>query len=73
LPQRVHEARTGAKGAYRSAELADGEYFVAAVRKGQPDVWRDPSFLESLAKTAMTIKLSGGEQRTIDLTAQPVK
>jgi protocatechuate 3,4-dioxygenase beta subunit len=73
VPQRVHEARTTPKGTYHAATLAPGEYFVVAVTKGQPEVWREPVFLEALAKTATTVKLSINQQRVIDLTAQPVR
>jgi hypothetical protein len=62
------EIRPNRHGAY-TAELIDGEYYVAATTDHRAS-WRTPETLAELAKTATKISLAAGEQKSIDVTVR---
>jgi hypothetical protein len=54
-------------GKFRVANLAPGEYFMAAVTDLEPGDWGDASFLEAVAAAAFKITLGEGERKVQDL------
>ena len=59
------QARPGKNGVFSVRGLPDGEYFVAAVDRLQPDEWQDPDFLESILPSAKRVTLSEGQTLSV--------
>lgn len=59
--------RLDSNGAYRITGLPPGTYYLSAVTDASPQQLADPSFLEELAASALTITLTPGEQKRQDL------
>jgi hypothetical protein len=62
--RRVRTVRPATDGRYEVNDIPPGEYLVAAVRRMQPDAWRQPAFLERLAAGAVRVVLGEAEQKT---------
>jgi Carboxypeptidase regulatory-like domain len=69
LPEsrRIVSASPASDGSYAVRSVPAGDYFVAAVDDLEPGEWFDPSLLEQLSKSALSITLSEGEKKTQDL------
>lgn len=69
LPQsrRIQGMRPSADGAFTFRNLPAGEYLLAAIDDVEPGEWFDPSFLQRLLPTAMTIAIAEGEQKVQDI------
>jgi Carboxypeptidase regulatory-like domain len=69
LPEssRVGSVRPASDGSYVIRSVPAGDYLVTAVSDLDPGEWFDPSVLEQLSKSALTITLTEGEKRTQDL------
>lgn len=59
--------RLDSNGAYRITGLPPGTYYLSAVTDASPQQLADPTFLEELAASALTITLTQGEQKRQDL------
>jgi hypothetical protein len=64
VPQPI---RPGMDGKYSVAGLPPGQYYLAALTDIGPDDWPDPSFLEQIAASAITITLGEGEKKEQDV------
>jgi protocatechuate 3,4-dioxygenase beta subunit len=65
--RRVRLAHTTSAGSFDFADLAPGEYYIAAVSARFTDGWQNPAFLDQLIAGAMKVAIGEAEQRTIDL------
>ena len=63
----AREVRPSRTGAY-NAPLLPGEYFVIAVGTTAQEGWRSTGVLDTLARTAKTVKISAGQTVTLNLT-----
>jgi hypothetical protein len=61
------ELRPVKSGSYQTT-LWPGEYFIVAVTATAQEGWRRTDVLDTLAKTARTVKVTLGQSLTIDLT-----
>jgi hypothetical protein len=59
--------RLDSNGAYRITGLPPGTYHLSAVTDASPQQLADPTFLEELAASALTVTLASGEQKRQDL------
>lgn len=59
--------RLDSTGAYRITGLPPGTYYLSALTDAAPQQLADPSFLEQLAASALTVTLTEGEQKRQDL------
>lgn len=66
-PPRIKSASVNTSGLYRFQNLPAGDYYVAAVDPSQLDDWKDPQFLQALARTATKTTMSWGGRVTQDL------
>jgi protocatechuate 3,4-dioxygenase beta subunit len=66
-PRRLRLARTGRDGQYRIARLPAGDYLIAAVRSEVAGEWQNPTFLQSLARTATRVTIGDGEKKAQEL------
>jgi hypothetical protein len=63
----LREIRPNRLGVYRATMWRPGEYYiVAAVAGARPD-WREASFLDGLAASAVVVPLASGDKRVLDL------
>jgi hypothetical protein len=67
-PDRLNSVSASPTGAYGIFRLPAGDYYVVAVREGLADAWKDPVFLEAVARVATRITVGWGETRVQDLT-----
>ena len=72
-PRRLRSARATATGQFGISSLPPGDYYVAAVREEDAADWRDPSFLDALARVAARITILEGEHKSIDLQIREVR
>lgn len=72
-PRRLRSARTNRNGEYSVGSLPPGEYYVVSLPEEQTSDWRDPKFLDVLARMASRVTINEGEQRTHDVRTQVVK
>jgi hypothetical protein len=71
MPVQMFQRRATRLGQYRQRPLKPGPYFVAAlVETAPPDTWRDPAFIASLVRGAITVTLGKGEKQVRDLTVR---
>ena len=70
-PRRTVQAMPDRHGRFK-AEVAPGEYLVAAVASDLPASWMSPSTLERLVGGGSPIRVGIGEQRQVLVTAQRV-
>ncbi len=66
--RRMGYMRASSTGAFETAFLAPGEYYVAAVSARYAMEWEDPAFLASLIPGATRIALREGESKAVALT-----
>jgi hypothetical protein len=66
-PRRFRTARANADGSYLLPSLPPGDYYLVAVHETFEDEWKDPEFLDSLARVAERVSLVEGERRRQDL------
>jgi hypothetical protein len=64
---RIVSASPASDGSYAIRSVPAGDYFVTAVEDLEPGERYDPSLLEQLSKSALSITLSEGEKKTQDL------
>ena len=72
-PTRLRATIPSSDGRYQMPTMQGGEYFVVAIDDELAERWKDPSFLETLARVATRVRLEWGERRTLDLMRQEVK
>jgi protocatechuate 3,4-dioxygenase beta subunit len=65
--RRLMSVRPASDGHYLIRSVPAGDYFITAIDDLEPGEWFDPSLLEQLAKSAVTITLAEGEKKTQDL------
>jgi hypothetical protein len=72
-PARLKAAPVTNLGSYWLTGLPAGDYFVAAIDRSQLMTWRDPPFLEKVAKAAARVTLTWGGKISQDVPAVVVK
>ena len=72
-PRRLRSARATAAGQFGISSLPPGDYYLAAVREEDAADWRDPPFLDALARVATRITILEGEHKSIDLQLREVR
>lgn len=72
-PARLKMTTVSTAGTYAFPMLPAGDYLVAAVDRVHVADWRDPGFLERLARYATRVTLNWGAKSTQDLTATAVR
>jgi hypothetical protein len=72
-PRRLRGARATAAGQFGISSLPPGDYYIAAVREEDVADWRDPPFLDALARVATRITILEGEHKSIDLRIREVR
>jgi hypothetical protein len=72
-PRRLRSARTDRNGEYSFTSLPPGEYYAVSLPEEQTSDWRDPKFLERLARIASRVTIGEGEQRTLDLRTRVLR
>jgi protocatechuate 3,4-dioxygenase beta subunit len=68
----IKEERTGRDGAFRIADLPEGDYLIVALPQQQLD-WTQAKFFETLSRLATRLTLGAGEARALDLRTVNVK
>ena len=68
----IKEERTGRDGAFRIADLPEGDYLIVALAQQQLD-WTQPKFFETLSRLAARLTIGPGEARAFDLRTVNVK
>ena len=68
----IKEERTSRDGAFRIADLPEGDYLIVALPQQQLD-WTQPKFFETLSRLATRVTLGSGEARSLDLRTVAVK
>lgn len=68
----IKEERTGRDGAYRIADLPQGDYLIVAIAQQQLD-WTQPKLFETLSRLAARLTIGAGEARAFDLRTVNVK
>ena len=68
----IKEERAGRDGAYRIADLPEGDYLIVAIAQQQLD-WAQPKFFETVSRLATRLTIGAGEARALDLRAVVVK
>jgi len=71
--RRFRSIRTGKDGAYRTAGLPNGSYYIAAIPDEASSEWIEPKYLEQLARIAAEIRMDDGEKRTQNLKTMEVR
>ena len=71
--RRFRSIRTGKDGAYRTAGLPNGSYYIAAIPDEASSEWIEPKYLEQLARIATEIRMDDGEKRTQNLKTMEVR
>ena len=71
--RRFRALRADTQGAYRSANVPIGDYFVVAVRSNVPADWRDPKYLQKLAALATRVTIGVGEKKSVDVDTKEVR
>jgi protocatechuate 3,4-dioxygenase beta subunit len=69
-PRRLRLARVSPAGAFRVDRLPAGNYLAAAIPEEQSADWQTPAVLEALARSAQTVSLREGDDRTVDLVTR---
>ena len=72
-PRRLRSARVDAQGRFGIRSVPPGDYYVVAIPDEQSAEWRDPSVLETLARTATQVTIGDGEHKTLDLRVREVR
>jgi hypothetical protein len=65
--RRIRSMRPASDGAFATADLPPGEYFIAAVTDAEPNEWQQPSFLERLVAASIKITIANGQKARQDL------
>lgn len=71
--RRFLNAFSDTSGSFALVNLPPGDYFLAAVPIAGSELWRDPTFLDSLARSATRVTLTQGDSRTIDLRTVAIR
>jgi hypothetical protein len=71
--RRLRSVRPDRSGAFGISSLPPDDYFVVAIPDEQSADWRDPKFLESLARIASVVSIGDGEHRTQNLRTLEVR
>ena len=66
--RRIAAVRTDPQGRYTIRNLPPGEYRVAAATDLEQGEWFDPAVLDDLAATAISLTVSGVEQKVFDVS-----
>jgi Carboxypeptidase regulatory-like domain len=72
-PRRMRNVRASKAGEFSATSMPAGDYYVIAVPEERASDWQDTSFLETLARAAMHVTLSEGDQKTLDLRTREVR
>jgi hypothetical protein len=64
--------RVSRTGTFRMTPLLPGDYFVAALADEGAADFPDVKFLTALAPLAKTVRISGGDKQTVDLTTMEI-
>jgi hypothetical protein len=72
-PSGMKAAPMSNAGTYRFANLPAGNYLVAAIDRARLATWRDPAFLEQVARVASRVTLTWGGKSSQDLTTTVVR
>ncbi len=72
-PRRLRSLRTSQSGAYSIRGLPAGEYYVAAVSGDAPVDWREPEYLERVARFSERVRLAEGERTTQDVRSREAR
>jgi len=72
-PTRMSVAAVSSANRYKFATLPEGEYLVAAISRSFTEVWRDPAFLERVARSASRVALRWSGKSTLDLAATVIR
>jgi len=72
-PTRTAVAAVSSTNRYKFATLPEGEYLVAAISRSFTEVWRDPAFLERVARSASRVALTWSRTSALDLTATVIR
>jgi hypothetical protein len=72
-PRRLQGLRASRNGAFSIRGLPAGEYHVAAVFGEAPVDWREPEYLERVARGSRRLRLAESEQVTQDLQSREVR
>ena len=71
----MQRAASASDGAFTTAGLPFGNYYVAAVAAAKVpadgDDWQDPAFLETLIPRAASVTIAEGDRQILRLTASP--
>jgi hypothetical protein len=73
VPRRLRSTRAAANGSYTLPVLPPGDYYLAALKETFEGDWRDPVFLEVVARSAEQVRLDEGERKTTDLRTISVR
>ena len=71
--RRLKSTRAGTAGEFGIGSLPPGDYYVVAVREEDAADWRDPAFLETLARIATQATILEGEHRKLDLQVREAR
>jgi hypothetical protein len=72
-PRRLQGLRASRDGAFVIRGLPAGEYHVAAVSGDPPVDWREPEYLERVARGSRRVRLADSEQVTQDVQSREVR
>jgi hypothetical protein len=71
--RRLKNVRANDRGEFGIGSLPPGNYYVIAVREEDAVDWRDPAFLEMLARIATQVTILEGEHKKLDLQVREVR
>ena len=73
LPPGFWRSRPNLEGRYSIGPLRSGSYYIVAIPDEQSEEWRDPSFLERLARLATLVTIVEGDQKVQGLQTVDVR
>jgi hypothetical protein len=59
--------RVSKTGAFTLTGIAEGDYWVAAMRDDAAGDWPDPKFLAALRSSATRVTMADGDRKTVHL------